>query len=209
MGGLDDLMAESADRWAAAERRAIGVTDKGLGKALSRYFSLYLPIGFVLLFIIGAVLGKLLFQGEWSALSVYLASGSVLATLGAMVGGLIYNLKVTGPAVDMGRIDVTVSLNDDEKKALRREILGKAPINPSHLAVKRAVAVQTRKGLATQLLYTPGFAFWIVLQAANFDTNLFWWLWPLFGALYIVSMLFLARDFRRAGTFLSRTAMQI
>lgn len=124
MGGLDDLLAESEDRWARAERRAQGVTDKGLGKALATYFSLYLPAAVVLLFIGGAALGMLLFQGEWANARTYLFAGTMLAGIGAIGAGITYNAKVISSTVEMGRMNVTMSLDADEQKEIRRQILG-------------------------------------------------------------------------------------
>jgi hypothetical protein len=36
MSGIDDLMAQSKERWASAKRRAEGLADKGLGQAVKR-----------------------------------------------------------------------------------------------------------------------------------------------------------------------------
>lgn len=87
MGGLQDLLAESEDRWSRAERRADGVADKGLGKAVRTYFSLYLPAAVVLLFVIGAGIGMLLFQGEWADVQSHLFAGTMLAGIGAIAAG--------------------------------------------------------------------------------------------------------------------------
>lgn len=200
MVGLDDVLAESADRWAAAERRAQGVADRGLGRAVRRYFILYLPVGVTLFFAAGAGLGRLFFPDE-AGLSSY-SFGSLLAALGIMVGGLVYNAKVLGRAADMGRIDVTLSLNDDEKKSVRRQVLGKTPATPDHWAVKRAAAVQNRKGLASQLVISPAMLF-IFVQQATKPENPLWWLSATFGALYIIAVILVGRDFRKAGRFLA------
>lgn len=197
-------MAESADRWVRAERRADGVADKGLGKALKAYFTVYLPIGVVLLFAIGAGLAIVLFRDDWASPASYLSSGLGLAALGVLVGGLAYNWKVLGTAVDMSKIEVTGPLNDAEKKAVRREILGTVTTDPTHLRVKRAAAVQLRRALATQLLIAPVMVCVLLQQVSN-PRNPFWWLAAAFGALYLFGMAFLARDFRRAGQFLGKT----
>lgn len=55
MSGLDDLISESNDRWAEAERRAKGVADHGLGEALKRYYTLYFPVGLVVLVGLGTL----------------------------------------------------------------------------------------------------------------------------------------------------------
>ncbi|NUT70998.1 hypothetical protein HNO81_07405 [Pseudarthrobacter sp. C4D7] len=141
MGGVDDLLAASDDRWSAAERRSAGVADKGLGKALGVYFTLYFPLGLALLFGIGVARGMLLFRGEWADTLSYLFLGTALAWLGAFSGGIIYNAKVIRPAVDMGTMGVLMSLTASEQKQLRREILSKVPVEPRHISVKRAAAV--------------------------------------------------------------------
>lgn len=48
MSGIDDLMAESNDRWAHAIRRAQGIEDNGLGDAVKTYFTRYFPAGLFL-----------------------------------------------------------------------------------------------------------------------------------------------------------------
>lgn len=148
MGGLDDLLAESEDRWAKAERRAVGVADKGLGQTVKRYFTTYFFAGMLLLLAVGAGLGLLLFQGVWATTRSFLLAGTMLAYLGAIIGGIVYNAKAVGPAVEMGRINVLLSLEPDEQKQLRREILGKVPATSNHLAVKERL--QSRHGKAWQ-----------------------------------------------------------
>jgi|GEM_PF-3530885 len=93
MGGLDDLLAGSADRWAKAERRAEGVADLCLGRAVGNYFTLYLPIGAVVLFPTGASLGMLSFPDEASITNIF-GFGCLLTGVGLMIGGLVSNAKV-------------------------------------------------------------------------------------------------------------------
>ena len=207
MGGLDDLLAESEDRWAAAERRSEGVADKGLGKALRIYFTLYFPPGLVLLFVIGFALGMLLFRGEWADTLSYLFLGTALAWLGAFIGGLVYNAKVVRPAVEMGRIGVLTSLTASEQKQLRREILTQIPVEPRHIAVKRAAAVQMRKGLATQLIVlAPIVEFQFLFQILNAKLSAWWWLMAVLAIAFAVSLVVPARQFRALGRFLARTS---
>ncbi|WP_285242840.1 hypothetical protein [Pseudarthrobacter sp. fls2-241-R2A-127] len=116
MSGLDDLLAESEDRWAKAERRSQGVADKGLGKAVRTYFTLYFPAGMVLLFIIGAVLGMLLFRGEFASARWYVFAGTMLAVIGTIASGITYNSKVIASSVAMGSMNVTMSLHTAEQK---------------------------------------------------------------------------------------------
>ncbi|WP_235423704.1 hypothetical protein [Pseudarthrobacter chlorophenolicus] len=84
------------------------------------------------------------------------------------IGGLIYNAKKVVPAVQSGRIDVLLSLESDERKRIRRQITGKAPLDIEHLPVVRAAAVQLRKNVATQLLVQPMIPLIFIPQAVNF-----------------------------------------
>jgi hypothetical protein len=43
MNGIDDLMAQSNDRWADAMRRAQGVEDNSLSEAVKTYYTRYFP----------------------------------------------------------------------------------------------------------------------------------------------------------------------
>ena len=208
MNGLDDLIAESNDRWAHAARRAQGVEDKGLGEALKTYYTWYFPTG---LFLVAAatVGGVLIFRGTGADWVTFLAFGFLFGVLAALVGGLVYNGKKVVPAADVGNIDVLLSLTDEEQKQVRRQIAGKASIDPQHLAVTRAAAVQQRKGLATQLLLQPLMPCVFAAQAMNFalgGENLV----AVLMAIAVLGMVivdgFLIRDFRRAGQFLTRTA---
>jgi hypothetical protein len=209
MSGIDDLMAESNDRWASARRRAQGIADHGMGVALKNYFVFYLPVGFVVLISIGTIGGMLAMAGAIADWSSYLLFGFFLALLGALIGGLVYNAKKVRPAAELGRVDVLFSLQQHEQKHVRRQILGKVPLDVEHLAVTRGAAVQLRKNLATQLILAPPFLIAFLPQAVPvLDRNPIWWLVALFVCAYAVSMVFLGRDFRRAGRFLTQTAPQ-
>ncbi|WP_045730417.1 hypothetical protein [Pseudarthrobacter chlorophenolicus] len=210
MAGVDDLLAGSADRWAKAERRAEGIADKGLDQAVKRYFTTYFPTGMVLLFVVGAGVGLLLFQGEWAASLSYLFAGIALAYLGAIAGGIVYNAKVIGPAVEMGRINVLMSLQPHEQKQLRREILGKIPATPEHLVVKRAAAVRERKGLATQLiLIIPILELQFLVQLLNSRNSTWWWLIVLVGTAVTLAIAVPIREFRALGRFLTDTQQML
>jgi hypothetical protein len=206
MGGLDDLLAGSDDRWAIAERRAVGVADKGLAQTVKRYFTTYFFAGMVLLLAVGAGLGLLLFQGEWATTRSYLLAGTMLAYVGAIIGGIIYNAKAVGPAVEMGRINVLLSLEPDEQKQLRREILGQVPATSNHLAVKRAAAIQARKGLATQLVFIiPIVELQFPVQLLNSSNSTWWWLSVLIGTTVTVVIAVPVSQFRTLGRFLADT----
>jgi len=206
MSGLDDLLAESEDRWAKAERRSQGVADKGLGKAVRTYFTLYFPAGMVLLFIIGAVLGMLLFRGEFASARWYVFAGTMLAGVGTISSGITYNSKVIASSVAMGSMNVTMSLHTAEQKELRREILGRITPRPEHLAVKRAAAVQLRKALSTQLIVVaPILEFQFLVQVLN-DRNPIAWLSAIVWIAYTVFVVVPVRQFLALGRFLDQTA---
>jgi len=167
MSGIDDLMAESNDRWAHAIRRAQGIEDNGLGEAVKTYFTRYFPAGLFLV-AVGTAVGILGLRGTLSDWLTFLAFGFLVAVLGVVVGGLVYNAKKVVPAAKSGKVNVLLSLESEEQKQVRRQIAGKAPIDSEHLSVTRAAAVQLRKGLATQLVLAPFFPLIFIPQAVNF-----------------------------------------
>lgn len=116
MNGLDDLMAESNDRWANARRRAQGVEDNGLGKAVKTYYTRYFPVGLFALTAVGTVTGILAFPDAPEMWPTLLSFGFLLGVVVAFVGGLIYNAKKVVPAVNFGKIDVLLSLESEEQK---------------------------------------------------------------------------------------------
>lgn len=209
MGGLDDLLAQSSERWASARRRAQGLTDKGLGDAVRIYYTLLFPIGLLVLLLLGTLIGILAFRAEPAEWPRFLVFGWFLAALGAAIGGFVYNAKRIRPAADAGRVDVLLSLESHEQKHLRRQILGRMPLEPEHLAVARGAAVQIRKGMATQLVLAPIYPLAFIPQAVNFlmrgDTAL-GWVMAAFVVALCVGLGLLIRDFRRTGEFLERTA---
>lgn len=205
MSGIDGLIPRSDDRWSTAARRGQGVADLGLGGALKTYYTLYFPAGVIILVTAGTVAGMLAVGGgpaDWPSYSVF---GFFLAVLGAAIGGLIYNAKKIAPAAEAGRIDVLLSLEDEERKDIRRQILGKTPVDPDHLDVSRAAAVQLRKNLATQLIWTsvmPLIFIPQVIRGAGFIS----WLMAAGVAVLVIGLMYVVRDFHRAGMFLDRTA---
>lgn len=211
MNGLDDLMAESNDRWASARRRSQGIEDNGLGKAVKTYYTQYFPAGLFALVAVGTVAVILEFPGAPEMWPTLLAFGFLLAVVVAFVGGLIYNAKKVVPAANLGKIDVLFSLESEEQKQVRRQIAGKAPIDPEHLVVTRAAAVQIRKGLATQLILQPLMPCIFAAQAVNFalgGDSLVAILMATAVVGLVIADVFLIRDFRRSGRFLARTAEQ-
>lgn len=205
MSGIDDLMPKSGDRWTTATRRAQGIADLGLGGALKTYYTLHFPAGVIILVTAGTVGGMLAFGGGPADWPSFLLFGFFLAVLGAAIGGLIYNAKKIAPAAEMGRIDVLLSLEDEERKDIRSQILGKTPVDPEHLVVSQAAAVQLRKNLATQLIWMSVLPLVFIPQVIRGAGFISWFmaagvLVMVIGAMYVV------RDFQRARRFLDRTA---
>lgn len=136
-----------------------------------------------------------------------MGGGFVLASLGTFVGGLVYNGKRVRPAAEPGRIGVVMSLNDDEKKRVRHQVIGKEPVDPKHVNVVRGAAVQTRKALATQLALLPTVPLALVPQFLRFDMFL-WWLAALAVAVQCAAVVIAVQQFRAAGRFLASAAIR-
>lgn len=205
MSGIDDLIPRSDDRWTTAKRRAQGIADLGLGGALKTYYTLYFPAGLIILVTAGTVGSMLAFGGGPADWPSYLQFGFFLAVLGAAIGGLIYNAKKIAPAAEMGRIDVLLSLDDEERKDIRRQVLGKTPVDPDHLVVSRAAAVQLRKNLATQLIWLPVLPLTFIPQVIR-GAGFLSWLMAAGVAILVLGLMCVVRNFERAGRFLDRTA---
>ena len=205
MSGLDDLMAESDDRWARATRSARGVRDKGLERALKDYYTIYFPIGLVVLLALVAWGEVVLTGGTYRDGLNFLTLGWLLAGVCSLVGSFGYIAKRIDTAVENDKIDVLTSLERQEKKHLRRQITGKAGIEPEHLVVKRAAAVQLRRRLATQLIYSPTVPLFLVAQVSG-GNIVFWWLMAAALVTAVAGQAYAIRDFRRAGKFLELTA---
>ncbi|MFF2297587.1 hypothetical protein [Arthrobacter sp. NPDC058127] len=204
MSGIDDLIPKSDDRWTTATRRAQGIADLGLGGALKTYYTLYFPAGVIILVTAGTVGGMLAFGGGTADWASFLLFGFFLAVLGAAIGGLIYNAKKIAPAAEVGRIDVLLSLEDEERKDIRRQVLGKTPVDPDHLVVSRAAAVQPRKNLATQLIWMSMLPLVFIPQVL-FGAGFIQWLMATSVVVLVLGTMFVVRDFQRAGRFLART----
>lgn len=203
MRASDAVFGASGDRWDKARRRSQGLADKGLGPALLIYYTVYFPIGFLVLMTLGALVATLAFGDEvgWPE---SLGGGFIFAGLGALVGGLIYNSKKVVPAAEYGQLSVVMSLHDDERKHIRRQVLGKELVVPEHAGVARGFAVQTRKALATQILFLPMLPLILTPQALRPD-GFIWWLTALAYGLQILASIVAVRQFSLAGRFLEST----
>ncbi|EMY35725.1 hypothetical protein D477_002718 [Arthrobacter crystallopoietes BAB-32] len=208
MSGIDELMAESNERWTKAAKRAQGLADHGLGTAVKLYYTRFWLAGVIVLVAVGSVLTALAFGDSYGDWPSYLPFGFMLAGLGTMIGGLIFISKKVVPAAEYGNVDVTLSLTSDERKHVRRQVAGKAAVVPEHLTVTRGAAVQMRKALATQLLIMPFYPLIFIPQAINSAgrNDPFGWGYLGMVVLLVIAALFLIRDFRRTGHFLKCTA---
>ncbi|WP_026556196.1 hypothetical protein [Arthrobacter sp. 35W] len=211
MSGIDGLMAEPRDRWVKAAGRAQGLADNGLSVAVKTYYTRYFPAGLAILLAVGTAGGILAFGGGSADWASYLMFGVALAGLGVFVGGLVYNAKKVAPAAQVGRVAVVLSLQDEEQKRIRRQIIGTEPFDSDHREVSRGAAVQLRKSIATQLILAPALPLLFIPQAVGFFTrgdDLMAWLMAICVVALVIGIALLVRDFQRSGRFLERTAEQ-
>lgn len=207
MSGVDRPLAEANQRWLRAADRARDVEDLGLGPAVKVYYTRFFPVLAFVCLALGAGVGLLTGEGGPPDLLLVLSMGCAFAMLGALVGGLVYNSKRIAPAVQLSSVDVLYVLTDAERKHINRQIAGRAALDHVHLPVVRAGAIQLRKGLATQLVVMPAYAFLIVGQTASLAIreDLPW----LPGAMLVVGgalAALLVRDFKRTGRMVALTA---
>ncbi|GAA1345022.1 hypothetical protein [Arthrobacter roseus] len=206
MSGIEDLMAESNDRWGKATRLAQGIADNGLGTAMKVYYLLYFPIGIVVLIPLGATAGALAFGHSWMNLQ-NLRFGMIIAAVGVLVVGLIYNAKKVAPAANIGSVSVLMPLESHEQKQVRRQISGKSPVEAKHLEVTHGVAVQQRKNAATQLVIISSLQLAFIAQALP-ESSSIWWLMAYLVFFNFVAIAVLMHEFRQPGRFLVNTADQ-
>lgn len=204
MSGIDDLLAESNDRWARAMKKARGVEDLGLGPAVKNYYTRYFPGGALVLLIAGMWVGTLIFPVTPSSWASHLSLGFLFVAAGATIGGLIYNAKKIASAVRLNTVDVLYPLAPEERKSISRQIAGKTPVDKEHLVIVRAGAVQQRKSLATQLVVMPGYLFVLVGQVSGWvgRGDPFLWILAVVTIFGIVAVVLIVRDFKRTTRFL-------
>ncbi|NOJ59452.1 hypothetical protein [Arthrobacter sp. 260] len=202
MHEVNSSTAEAA-RWAKAERRARGIADHGLGKALTRYFTLYFPAILLVLMAGGAVASSLIFGLAWNDPTSF-QLGFLLAGIGTLILGLVYNAYRIRPAAEVGTLSVLMALESDEQKKVRRQILRKILPETTQLAVSRAAAVQLRKSLATSLMILPMLLFCVTSNLFAVSGGL-WWLVASAIPFSLIAAVQVIREFRSAGQFLRET----
>lgn len=204
MAELGARTAEADARWAKAGRYAQGFADNGMGEALRVYYTCYFPAGVVLYIGALALIVPLLSGGEPTDWGSVLQFGSFLFALLAAVAGFTYNAKRIKPRAELGKkLSITIGLEVDEQKYVKRVISGKEPPpqDPVHLMVARSVAVQARKTNATNLLVVPMYSY--CLGSIPGGLSFFW---IIIVAVFVLAAILFLRDFRRAGRFLAATA---
>lgn len=205
MRGIDRLLAESNDRWSRAMRNASGVEDLGLGMAVKNYYTRYFPGGALVLLVSGTWVGSLVFDDARPSGASPLSVGFLVAGIGAVVGGFVYNSKKVAPAVRLNTVDALFPLDSEERKSIRRQIVGRAPVDVGHLPVVRAGAVQLRKSLATQLVLMPWYLFFIAFQISSWTGrgDAFAWIMAGLALVMVVALGFAVREFRQTTRFLA------
>lgn len=204
MAGLNAQTAGADERWAKAERYARGFADNGMGEALRIYYTRYFPAGVVLYVVALVLVGSLLSGDEPTEWGFILQIGAVLFALLAAIAGFTYNAKRMRPRAELGKnLSITVALNTDEQKYVKRVVAGKEPPpqDPIRLTVARSVAVQARKTNATFLLVAPMYSYCL----GSIPGSLFAF-WLVLVAVFVLAAVLVFRDFRRAGRLLATTA---
>lgn len=200
--------AETA-RWAKATRIAEGITDYGTGKALRTYFLLYLPLGMLLLTGIGFLVSFLVFGNLREEWPLHLTMGLSLSSAGTLIGGFVYAGKKVNPQVRPQRSGALIWLDKPERKDILRQIHGRIPPAPEHLALTRGAAAQLRQGLALQLLIAPGYLLMAAAQTLNAPGSVLNLLWIPLGGIFLALLIVAGRQFRQAGRFLDRAAASV
>jgi hypothetical protein len=204
--GWSEFRDNEETRWAKAAARAEGLTDSGMSGVLRRYFLLYVPASVVVLTGIGAAAAALMFGNRAEDWPRFLGFGCTVAALGILVGGMIYSSRKVRSMVRPQGAAIMMYLTDAEKKSIRQQIRGKAPLQQKHVAVIRGAAIQTRQGLATLLLIAPGLFLNSIAQLLNTGAGPFIQALQLFLAAVVSAVTYFAAwEFRRAGELLEST----
>ncbi|WP_367646045.1 hypothetical protein [Paenarthrobacter ureafaciens] len=203
---MPEADAGSSARWAKAAARAEGLTDLGIRGAVRRYYLLHFPITVLIAFGLAFFFASLWPPERASILVTGASFGLMLAGLGSGITGFIYGSKKIGPMVQPHRMGVTVGLTADEVKRVRRQVIGKEPVDVD-LRVLRGAAVQIREGLARQFITLPGFTLLFWGQALNRGVS------STLDVIFLIALLammvtlgYLVRQFHQTGVFLTMTA---
>lgn len=202
---MADAGAAARARWSKAAARAEGLADLGIAGSIRRFYLFHFPLTVLIALGVAFILAFLWPPDPASFLITGLSFGLMLAGIASCVVGFVYGSKRIGPLVQPQRIGVTVGLTADEVKRVRRQVLGKEPVD-ADLTVLRGAAVQIREGLARQLVTLPPLMLFFWGQALNrgvtsaFDVVM---LIVLLGMMVILG--FTVRQFRQTEAFLRVT----
>lgn len=204
---MQEADAGAESRWTKAASRAEGLTDLGIGGVVRRYFLVHFPLTVLAALVVGFVLASLWPEVAEGFLRSGLYLGSLLAGLGVFVVGWFYGRKKVSTMVSDHPIGVTVGLTAEEVKHVRRQVVGKEPIDVNHISVLRGAAVQIREGLAKQLLWSPGLLIYFAGQSLSRGIQSFLDVMMIVLLLGLVVLLGLtARQFHQTGLFLTATS---
>ncbi|WP_155865137.1 hypothetical protein [Gryllotalpicola ginsengisoli] len=201
--------SEADRRWAAAAQLAAGVNDDRLR---GRRVRVLLWVGLLVIasWVAGFVLALVLpaaastpSTGE-ANVSARLFAALIVMAIGLVVGlvGFIWGIR-TGHYIARWRA-VTSPLSMKEKRAVRKQINGKAPVDQQHLDIILASAEQTRRAvLGIAPLYAAVVLF-VVSEAIVTDAVLERLLALFASVMFAIAAVQLVVAYRRAGRFIEQ-----
>ncbi|MHA7247026.1 hypothetical protein [Arthrobacter tecti] len=176
--------------------------DLGLGRALRNYYLIWWPISVAVLLPLTILFTSMLVPAQGMTDTFH--SALLITAMAVAVVSWIYLVKRVYTVVTPYDPDVLTLLDRPQRRSVRRQIFGRMPLHPEQSRVARAVAVQLRKKLAEQLIFS-GFTMLIVIGSLR-PTEPFW-VW-MFAALIVVLLAVISWELRRfvlTGRFLKRT----
>jgi hypothetical protein len=200
-----------AERWAAAARLADGQSDDGLLRRRTRVFvwvgALVLvswAVGVVLALVLPSTIGSTHARGgDGAQLLVQL----VLLLLGLGVGivGFVWASR-SGHYITRWR-SVSSPLSRAEQRSVRRQIAGKEPLDDEHAAIVAAVAAQNRRATLGVLPIYGAAMLFAASTAVSTDSLPIKLLELVASLAFVVGLVQLAFQYRRAGRFLSERTL--
>lgn len=200
-----------AERWAAAARLADGQSDDGLLRRRTRVFvwvgALVLvswAAGVVLALVLPSTIGSTHAKGgDGAQLLVQL----VLLLLGLGVGivGFVWASR-SGHYITRWR-SVSSPLSRAEQRSVRRQIAGKEPLDDERAAIVAAVAAQNRRATLGVLPIYGAAMLFAASTAVSTDSLPIKLLELVASLAFVVGLVQLAFQYRRAGRFLSERTL--
>ncbi|WP_372698919.1 hypothetical protein [Arthrobacter sp. JSM 101049] len=190
--------------WAKAAQLAEGVEDRGVGRAVRRYFTRYWPALALASFGVGFFGIRLLDDGSAGPL-LNLQAGFLLVALASMIGGYAYWWRRIRPLVQPQRMPITAWLDKPDEKWVVDQILGRMPVMPEHLPVLRGTAAQLRASGSLNLALAPSYLFMAASFAVSWRGPVLVSLWALVMLLSVYAVASTVRTLQRAGRFLKAT----